>query len=277
MKQYKPNTPGTRAMQVLEKTDLTKKAPERSLLAKKDNWAGRNSSGKVTVRFRGGGVKRKYRIIDFKGLVQNAKGVIKSVEYDPNRSANICLVQWTNGQKTYVLQAQQMVEGYEVEYGKDAEVKIGNRLFLIDIPTGVKIYNIEINIGKGGQIVRSAGGSAILMAKSDQYATIKLPSGEIRLVNLKCQANIGEVSNPEHRNIQLGKAGKKRYLGFRPHVRGSVMNACDHPHGGGEGKAPVGHAGPRTPWGKPSLGFKTRDRKNKTSKFIVRGRKRTND
>ncbi len=276
MKKFKPVTPGRRHMLIVEKTGISKKKPEKSLMYGISSKAGRNAQGKVTVRHRGGGVKRRFRVIDFYGELLNTRGLVKAIEYDPNRSAYIALIQWENGVKTYTIAWEGIKEGQNIQYGEDVDIHDGNRMTLGVMPTGVKIHNIELKIGKGAQLVRSAGSSAILMAKSGDYATIKLPSGELRLINLKCRATLGVVSKSEHRNVKLGKAGKKRYLGFRPTVRGAVMNACDHPHGGGEGKAPIGRPSPLSPTGVPALGFKTRDKKKTSKKYIVQSRKRKN-
>ncbi|MFA5879399.1 MAG: 50S ribosomal protein L2 [Candidatus Margulisiibacteriota bacterium] len=273
MKKFKPTTPSQRHMQIIEKKGISKEKPLKSLVTPTRSKAGRNAEGKITVRHRGGGVKRRFRMVDFKGEIENVKGIVNRIEYDPNRSCFIALINWLNGVKTYVLACEGMKEGYVIEYGAKSEIKDGNRLTLDLIPTGVKVHNIELKIDKGGQLVRSAGTSAVLMAKADDYATIKLPSGEARLINVKCKATIGVLSNSEHRNIKLGKAGKKRYLGFRPTVRGSAMNPCDHPHGGGEGKSPIGKKGPVSPQGKPTLGYKTRKKKKPSNKYIVAKRK----
>lgn len=273
MKKYKPVTPSRRHMLVQEKSDITQDKPCKVLLSKRTSQAGRNCNGIITVRHRGGGVKRKYRVIDFVGQNQAQKGIIETVEYDPNRSAFISLVKWNQGQRTYMIHCQGLKVGDVIESGSGIEIKPGNRLTLEEMPTGIKIHNIELNIHKGGQLARSAGAYAVLMAKSDQYATIKLPSGEMRLINIKCKATVGEVGNSEYGNQKLGKAGKKRYLGFRPTVRGSAMNACDHPHGGGEGKAPIGRPSPLSPTGQKTLGYKTRNKKKKTNKYIIKRRK----
>ena len=273
MKKYRPTTAGQRHMMTIERNSLTAKKPCKGLVAKQISQAGRDSTGKITVRHRGGGVKRHLRIIDYKGIVENIKGIVKSIEYDPNRSANICLIDWANGQKTYILQPSEIKVGDRIECGEDVEIKTGNRLRLENIPTGVKVHNIELIINRGGQLARSAGSYGLLMAKANNYATIKLPSGEIRMVNLKCKATIGEVGNSEHRNRSIGKAGRKRKMGFRPSVRGSVMNPCDHPHGGGEGKAPIGRPSPLSPTGKKTLGFKTRKQKKVSQKYILKRRK----
>ena len=273
MKNFKPTTPSRRHMQVIDRKMISKEKPLKSLIRPAKSNAGRNDEGKITVRHRGGGVKRRFRLVDFIGEIENVKGLVNRIEYDPNRSSFIALIHWGNGKKSYVLACEGMQESYTIEYGANAEIKDGNRLELSLIPTGVKIHNIELKIGKGGQLVRSAGTSAILMAKSGDYVTVKLPSGEARLINCKCKATIGVLSNFENRNIKLGKAGKKRYLGFRPAVRGSVMNPCDHPHGGGEGKAPIGRPSPVTPQGKPTMGFKTRKKNKPSNKYIVSKRK----
>lgn len=271
-KTYKPSSPGVRARQVVSGDELTGHKPYRKLLATKKSSGGRNNLGRVTVRFRGGGRKNKYRVVDFRRAANQSQGKVVSVEYDPNRSAYISLISYNDGTKGYILAPNGLEVGQEVQAGDNAEVKTGNSLKLKDIPTGSTIYNIELHPGKGGQLVRAAGVSATLMAKSDNYVTIKLPSGEVRLVNSECEASLGSVSNSDNRNKNFGKAGARRWKGFRPHVRGSVMNPCDHPHGGGEGKAPIGRSGPLSPWGKPTLGKKTRQNK-RTGKFIVKRRK----
>ncbi len=271
-KSYKPSSPGVRARQVVSGDELTGHKPHRKLLVAKSSSGGRNNLGRVTVRFRGGGRKKKYRMIDFRRSANPAAGKVLSVEYDPNRSGYISLISYENGTKGYILAPTGLAVGQDVQAGENAEIKTGNSLKLKDIPTGSTIYNIELHPGKGGQLVRAAGASATLMAKSDNYVTVKLPSGEVRLINSECEASLGSVSNSENRNKNYGKAGARRWKGFRPHVRGSVMNPCDHPHGGGEGKAPIGRSGPMTPWGKPTLGKKTRHNK-RTGKFIVKRRK----
>lgn len=273
MKKFRPATPGTRHMVIEENIEISNKPMYKNLLTGIHSHAGRNCNGKITVRHQGGGVKRRYRIIDFVGQLAPIKGIIESIEYDPNRSALISLIKWENGSRTYALYCNGTKLGDSIEYGKNVEIKNGNRLPLEDMPTGIKIHNIELNLNKGGQLARSAGAYGVLLAKNNNYATIKLPSGEYRLVNIKCFATVGEVGNTEHANRKLGKAGKSRYLGRRPTVRGSVMNPCDHPHGGGEGKAPIGHPAPVSPTGVPALGYKTRNKKKITSKYIIKRRK----
>ena len=270
---YKPTTPGRRHMVSPSFDELTKFTPEKSLIVTKKKHAGRNSYGKITVRHHGGGNKVKYRIIDFKRQ-SAAPATVVGIEYDPNRTAYIALLQDENGKKSYILAPVGLTDGTVVYSGADADIKTGNTLPIANIPVGTYIHNIELYPGKGGQLVRSAGCAAQLMAKENGMAQIRLPSGEVRLVRLDCRATIGQVGNLEHENIKLGKAGKKRHMGIRPTVRGSVMNPCDHPHGGGEGRSPIGRPGPVTPWGKPTLGYKTRNKKARTNKFIV---KRKND
>ena len=251
--------------------DLTANSkPERSLLQDQRKSGGRNSQGKITVRHIGGGNRMKYRIIDFKRNKDGIPATVKSIQYDPNRSANIALLAYADGEKRYILAPVGLNVGDKVESGKNADIKAGNALALADIPVGTMVHNIEMKPGRGGQIARSAGISAQIMAKEGAYATIKMPSGEMRLIPIGCKATIGQVGNVEHEIIRVGKAGKTRHMGTRPTVRGSVMNPNDHPHGGGEGKSPVGHAGPETPWGKPALGYKTRKKKNPTSRFILK-------
>ncbi len=272
IRKYNPTTPSLRQMTVSTFEEIDKVAPERSLLRPLPKKAGRNSYGRITVRHRGGGTKRKYRVIDFKRNKDNMPATVLSIEYDPNRSANIALLQYEDGVKTYIIAPLSLKKGDVVVSGKGADIKPGNTLLVSDIPVGTLIYNIELYPGKGGQLVRSAGTFAQLMAKENGYAQVRLPSGEVRLVRLDCRATIGQVGNTDFENINLGKAGRKRHMGFRPTVRGVVMNPNDHPHGGGEGKSPIGRPSPVTPWGKPALGFKTRDKKNKTDKFIVKRR-----
>jgi len=273
IKSYKPTTPSRRHMTVSTFEGIDKKAkPERSLTENLKKNAGRNSYGRITVRHRGGGSKRKYRIIDFKRDKTGPGGTVVRLEYDPNRSANIALLQYEDGEKRYILAPVGLAAG-DVVYSSDkADIKPGNCLPLSAIPTGTVIHNIELHPGKGAQLVRSAGTSAQLMAKEDGLAQIRLPSGEVRIIRLECKATIGQVGNFEHENIQIGKAGRKRHMGWRPTVRGSVMNPNDHPHGGGEGKSPVGRPSPVTPWGKPTMGYKTRKKRNATDKFIVKRR-----
>ena len=273
MKHFKPYTPSRRNMTVSDFAEITKKTPEKSLLAKKKEKAGRNSYGRITVRHQGGGNRQKYRIIDFKRRKDNMEATVIGIEYDPNRSANIALIQYEDGEKAYILAPQGLTDGDKVISGETADIKVGNCMPIDSIPVGTLIHNIELNPGQGGKLVRTAGQSAQLMAKEGKYATLRLPSGEMRKVLAKCRATIGVIGNSDHENVKLGKAGRKRHMGWRPEVRGSVMNPVDHPHGGGEGRAPVGHAGPMTPWGKPALGYKTRNKKKSTNKFIVKRRK----
>ncbi len=272
IRKYNPTTPSLRQMTVSTFEEIDKVAPEKSLLRPLPRKAGRNSYGKITVRHRGGGTKRKYRVIDFKRYKDDSKATVLSIEYDPNRSANIALIEYADGVKTYIIAPLGLKKGDVVESGKGADIKPGNVLELQDIPVGTLIYCIELNPGKGAQLVRSAGTFAQLMAKENGYAQVRLPSGEVRLVRLNCRAAIGQVGNIDYENINIGKAGRKRHMGFRPTVRGVVMNPNDHPHGGGEGKSPIGRPSPVTPWGKPALGYKTRDKKNRTNKFIVKRR-----
>ena len=272
IKKYNPTSPARRFMTVSDFDEITKTEPERSLLAKKDKHAGRNSYGRITVRHRGGGNRRKYRIIDFKRNKDGMPATVIGIEYDPNRSANIALLQYEDGTKAYILAPLGLTDGDVVMSGTGADIKPGNALFIKDIPVGTLIHNIEMYPGKGGQLVRSAGVSAQLMAKEGDYAQVRLPSGEVRMIRLNCKATIGEVGNQQHENISIGKAGRKRHMGWRPTVRGVVMNPNDHPHGGGEGKSPIGRPAPVTPWGKPALGYKTRKKKNQTDKFIIKRR-----
>ena len=273
MKHFKPYTPSRRNMTVSDFAEITKKTPEKSLLAKKKEKAGRNSYGRITVRHQGGGNRQKYRIVDFKRKKDNMEATVIGIEYDPNRSANIALIQYEDGEKAYILAPVGLTDGAVVVSGDKADIKPGNCMKIENIPVGTMIHNIELNPGQGGKLVRAAGQEAQLMAKEGKYAHVRLPSGEMRLVMAVCKATIGTVGNQEHENVKLGKAGRKRHMGWRPTVRGSVMNPVDHPHGGGEGRAPVGHAGPLTPWGKPALGYKTRNKKKNTNKFIVKRRK----
>ncbi len=273
MKHFKPYTPSRRNMTVSDFSEITKKTPEKSLLAKKKEKAGRNSYGRITVRHQGGGNRQKYRIIDFKRKKDNIEATVIGIEYDPNRSANIALIQYEDGEKAYILAPQGLTDGDKVISGEAVDIKAGNAMPINSIPVGTLIHNIELNPGQGGKLVRTAGQSAQLMAKEGKYAHVRLPSGEMRLVLSRCRATIGVIGNSDHENVKLGKAGRKRHMGWRPEVRGSVMNPVDHPHGGGEGRAPVGHAGPMTPWGKPALGYKTRNKKKQSNKFIVKRRK----
>lgn len=268
---YKPMTPGRRNMSVSTFEEITKKTPEKSLLRILKKNAGRNNTGRITVRHRGGGNKRKYRIIDFKRInTENAE--VLSIEYDPNRTAYIALIEYPDGKRAYILAPNGLSVGDTIKSGEDADIKPGNTLPVKNIPLGTFINNIELYPGKGGQLVRSAGSAAQLMAKEDNLAQVRLPSGEVRYVRIDCKATIGQVGNIDHENVRVGKAGKTRHKGIRPTVRGSVMNPVDHPHGGGEGKSPIGHPGPLTPWGKPALGLKTRNKKAKTNKMIFKRR-----
>ena len=272
IKNYKPTTPGRRGMSVIDYTQLSKVAPEKSLLAPKNKKAGRNSYGRITIRHRGGGNRQKYRIIDFKRNKLDVAGTIMTLEYDPNRSAHIALVQYEDGEKRYIIAPAGLKVGDVITAGASADIKPGNALPLSSIPTGTFIHNVELYPGKGAQLARSAGVMAQLMGKENNLAMIRLPSGEMRYVPLNCMATIGQVGNVDHENVHIGKAGRTRHMGVRPTVRGSVMNPNDHPHGGGEGRSPVGRPGPVTPWGKPALGYKTRSTKNPTNKFIVKRR-----
>ena len=267
---YKPTTPSRRHMSVASFDEVTKFTPEKSLIETKKKHAGRNSYGKITVRHHGGGNKQKYRIIDFKR--EEGKNTVIGVEYDPNRTSYIALLQNEEGKKSYVIAPLGVTDGDVLYSGADADIKPGNTLPIENIPVGTIIHNIELYPGKGGQLVRTAGAQAQLMAKENGMAQVRLPSGEVRLVRLDCKATIGQIGNIEHDTIKIGKAGKTRHMGIRPTVRGSVMNPCDHPHGGGEGKSPVGRPGPVTPWGKPALGYKTRNKKARTNKYIVKRR-----
>ena len=272
IKTYNPYTPSRRQMTGSDFSEITKKTPEKSLLDSKSRQAGRNNQGKITVRHRGGGAKKKYRIIDFKRRKDGIPATVIGIEYDPNRTANIALICYEDGEKAYILAPEGLKDGMKVMNGPEAEVRVGNCLPLSQIPVGTQIHNIELHPGKGGQMVRSAGNSAQLMAKEGKYATLRLPSGEMRMVPIVCRASIGVVGNGDHSLINIGKAGRKRHMGIRPTVRGSVMNPNDHPHGGGEGKAGIGRPGPCTPWGKPALGLKTRKKNKQSNKLIVRRR-----
>ena len=272
IKFYKPTTPGRRNMSVTDYSELSKGGPEKSLLAPLNKNAGRNSYGRITVRHRGGGHRRKYRIIDFKRNKVDMPATVLSLEYDPNRSAHIALVQYEDGEKRYIVAPQGLKVGDTVVSGAGADIKPGNALPLSAIPTGTFIHNVELYPGKGAQLARSAGVMAQLMGKESNMALVRLPSGEMRYVPLNCMATVGQVGNVDHENVKVGKAGRKRHMGWRPTVRGSVMNPCDHPHGGGEGKSPIGRPGPVTPWGKPALGYKTRKHHNRSDKFIVKRR-----
>ena len=271
-KNYKPTTPGRRGRSVIDYSGLSKVEPEKSLLAPMNKSAGRNSYGRITVRHRGGGNRRKYRIIDFKRNKTGVPATVMTLEYDPNRSAHIALVQYEDGEKRYIVAPVGLQVGDVITSGEEADIKPGNALPLSSIPTGTFIHNVELYPGKGAQLARSAGTMAQLMGKENKMALIRLPSGEMRNVPLNCMATIGQVGNVEHENVKIGKAGRKRHMGWRPTVRGSVMNPCDHPHGGGEGKSPIGRPGPVTPWGKPALGYKTRKTHNRSDKFIVKRR-----
>ena len=270
IKRYKPTSSARRFMTVSSFEEITCTTPERSLLEDQKHKAGRNAQGKITVRHHGGGNKRKYRIIDFKRNKDDIVAVVKTIEYDPNRTANIALLCYEDGEKRYILAPVGLTVGDKLVSGVKADIKPGNALAIENIPVGTMIHNIELQPGKGGQLVRSAGAAAQLMAKDEKYAQVKMPSGEMRLILVKCKATIGQVGNLDHEIIRIGKAGKVRHMGIRPTVRGSVMNPCDHPHGGGEGRSPIGRPGPVTPWGKPALGYKTRKKKNRTSKFILK-------
>lgn len=274
IKFYKPTTNARRNMSVTDYSELSKVAPERSLLVSLKKNSGRNSYGRITVRHRGGGVRTKYRVIDFKRDKAGVPATVESIEYDPNRSAFIALLKYEDGEKRYILQPVGLKVGDKVVSGEGADIKPGNALALKDVPTGTVVHNVELYPGRGGQLARAAGNSAQLMAKENGYALLRLPSGELRNVSADCMATIGQVGNVDHENVKIGKAGRKRHMGWRPTVRGSVMNPNDHPHGGGEGKAPIGRPGPVTPWGKPALGYKTRRTKKPSDKLIV---KRRND
>ena len=272
IKNYKPTTASRRNMSVTDYSELSKVAPEKSLLLPMNKHAGRNSYGRITVRHRGGGNRRKYRIIDFKRQKFGVPGKVLTLEYDPNRSSHIALVEYADGEKRYIIAPQGLTIGQEIIAGESADIKTGNALPLVNIPVGTFVHNIELYPGKGAQLARAAGIMAQLMAKEGKYALLRLPSGELRNVPVECMATIGQVGNIDHENVKIGKAGRKRNMGWRPQVRGSVMNPCDHPHGGGEGKSPVGRPGPTTPWGKPALGYKTRAKKKASNKYIVKRR-----
>ena len=272
IKVYKPTTNGRRNMSTTDYSQLSKVAPERSLLESLKKTSGRNSYGRITVRHHGGGNRQKYRVIDFKRNKLDVPATVLTLEYDPNRSAFIALIQYEDGVKSYIIAPSGLKVGDTVVAGPAADIKVGNALPLVNIPTGTFVHNVELYPGRGGQLARSAGNAAQLMAKEGKYALLRLPSGELRNVPVECMATIGTVSNEDHINVKIGKAGRTRHMGIRPTVRGSVMNPCDHPHGGGEGKSPVGRPGPVTPWGKPALGYKTRKTKNRTDKFIVKRR-----
>lgn len=272
IKGFKPTTPARRKMTVASFEEITKTTPEKSLLTTINKTAGRNTHGRITSRHRGGGVKRKYRIIDLKRDKDNIPARVAAIEYDPYRTAYIALLNYADGEKRYIIQPNGLKVGDVVESGSDADIKVGNTLMLADIPVGTTVHNVEMTPGRGGQIARSAGSSAQLMAKEGKYAQLRLPSGEFRLISQRCKATIGQVGNISHELITLGKAGKSRYLGKRPHVRGSAMNPVDHPHGGGEGRTPIGRPSPMTPWGKKALGLKTRKKSKKSDMYIVRRR-----
>ena len=272
IKKYNPTTPGLRGMTVSTFEEITCTTPEKSLTVTLKKHSGRNARGKITVRHRGGGYRPKYRIIDFKRNKDGIPGTVATIEYDPNRSANIALINYADGEKRYIIAPNKLAVGDVIVSGADADIKIGNALPLANIPVGTVIHNVELKPGKGGQMVRSAGNGAQLMAKEGQYAQVRLPSGEVRKVRIECRATIGEVGNLDHQNIQIGKAGRKRHMGIRPTVRGSVMNPNDHPHGGGEGKAGIGRVSPVTPWGKPALGYKTRKKNKASNQYIVKKR-----
>jgi len=272
IKKYNPTTPGLRGMTVSTFEEITSTTPEKSLTVTLKKHAGRNSRGKITVRHRGGGYRPKYRIIDFKRDKDGIPGTVATIEYDPNRTANIALINYADGEKRYIIAPNKLTVGDVIESGAEADIKTGNALPLANIPVGTVIHNVELKPGKGAQMVRSAGNGAQLMAKEGDFAQVRLPSGEVRKVRIDCRATIGEVGNGDHQNIQIGKAGRKRHMGIRPTVRGSVMNPNDHPHGGGEGKAGIGRVSPVTPWGKPALGYKTRKNKKASDKYIVKRR-----
>ncbi|MCT4662329.1 MAG: 50S ribosomal protein L2 [Tissierellales bacterium] len=274
IKSFRPTSPALRQMTVLTFDEITKTEPEKSLLAPLNKKAGRNSQGKITVRHKGGGNRRKYRIIDFKRTKDGIAGNVAAIEYDPNRTANIALIYYVDGEKRYILAPKGLKVGDVIMSGVEADIKVGNALPLANIPVGSIIHNIELKRGKGGQLVRSAGTYAQLMAKEGDYVSVRMPSGEVRKIRKECRATLGQVGNLDHSNVVIGKAGRKRHMGIRPTVRGSVMNPCDHPHGGGEGRAPIGRPSPVTPWGKPALGYKTRKKNKKSNKYIVTPRKR---
>ena len=274
IKKYKPTSNGRRGMTVSDFAEITTDTPEKSLLAPLHRKGGRNNQGKLTVRHHGGGHKRQYRIIDFKRDKDGIPGRVATIEYDPNRSANIALINYVDGEKRYIIAPKNLKVGMEIVSGADADIKVGNALPLINIPVGTVVHNIELKPGKGGQLVRSAGTSAQVLGKEGKYVLVRLNSGEVRMILATCRATIGQVGNEQHELIHIGKAGRSRWLGKRPTVRGSVMNPNDHPHGGGEGRTPIGRKSPMSPWGKPTLGAKTRKRTNKSDKFIVRRRKK---
>jgi len=273
IKKYKPTTPGRRGMTVVDYKGLSKDGPEKSLLEPKKKHSGRNSNGRITVRHKGGGNRQKYRVIDFKRDKTGIPGIVQTLEYDPNRNSHIALILYEDGEKRYIIAPVDLKVGDTVMAGPMADIRPGNALPFVNIPVGTFIHNIELYPGKGAQLVRSAGNMAQLMAKEGAYALIRLPSGELRRVQVTCMASIGQVGNTDYQNVNIGKAGRKRHMGVRPTVRGSAMNPVDHPHGGGEGKSPIGRPGPVTPWGKPTLGYKTRKKHNRSDKMIVRRRK----
>jgi large subunit ribosomal protein L2 len=273
-KSFRPTSPSRRFMTVSDFAEITKKEPEKALTTTVKKKAGRNSYGRITVRHQGGGNRKKYRDIDFKRDKEGVVAKVVAIEYDPLRTANIALLFYKDGEKRYILSPNGLKVGDQIMAGETADIKPGNALKILNIPVGTTIHNIELKPGKGGQIVRSAGVSAQLMAKEGEYAQVRLPSGEVRMIRIDCKATIGQVGNPEHENITIGKAGRKRHMGIRPTVRGVVMNPVDHPHGGGEGKSPIGRPSPVTPWGKPTLGYKTRKKNHRTDKFIVKSRKK---
>ena len=274
IKSYKPTTNGRRGMTTLVNEEITKTTPEKSLVVTIKKSGGRNNQGKITVRHHGGGAKRKYRVIDFKRNKDGIVGTVASIEYDPNRSANIALIKYADGEKRYILAPKDIKVGMKIESGENADIKVGNCLPLANIPEGTLVHNIELKPGKGGQMTRSAGASVQVLGHEGAYTLLRLTSGEVRKVLSTCRATIGEVGNADYELVNYGKAGRKRHMGIRPTVRGSVMNPNDHPHGGGEGRAPIGRKGPMTPWGKPALGYKTRDKKKASSKLIIRRRKK---
>ena len=274
IKNYKPNTPGTRGMSTLINDEITKSTPEKSLLVKKSKTGGRNNQGKITVRHIGGGVRRKYRVIDFKRTKDGIDGRVASIEYDPNRSANIALINYADGEKRYIIAPLNLKVGDIVESGANADIKVGNALPLENIPVGTMVHNVELNSGAGAKLARSAGSSVQILGREGKYVIVRLKSGETRKILANCRATIGEVGNADHELVNIGKAGRTRHMGIKPTVRGSVMNPNDHPHGGGEGRAPVGRAQPMTPWGKPALGLKTRKTKKASEKLIMTRRKK---
>ena len=274
IKTYKPMTNGTRGMSTLINTDITKSTPEKSLVVTLSKSGGRNNQGRITTRHHGGGAKRKYRVIDFKRNKDGIIGTVSAIEYDPNRTANIALITYADGEKRYILAPKGLEVGMKVESGENADIKVGNSLPLANIPEGTMVHNVELKAGKGGQLARTAGSSVQILGREGRYTLLRLTSGEVRKVLSTCRATIGEVGNADHELVKVGKAGRKRHMGIRPTVRGSVMNPNDHPHGGGEGRAPIGRKGPMTPWGKPALGYKTRKNKKASDKLIVRRRKK---